>query len=72
MILWLQSWDGCQILKLVRHRNFPTKQYKCKSFIGGATTFFNGVDLVKFWPTKGAAAFWFGIFDDGFTVRMTI
>ena len=47
---------------------------------GGATTFFNGVDLVspsyysvksyscvqiRLWPTKGAAGFWYGTFTDG-------
>ena len=31
---------------------------------GGATTFWNTDQ--KFWPTRGAAAFWFGLFSDGY------
>ena len=33
---------------------------------GGATTFYNNDQMVKFWPTRGAAAFWFGLFSDGY------
>ena len=32
---------------------------------GGATTFYNNDQMVKFWPTRGAAAFWFGLTSDG-------
>ena len=36
---------------------------------GGATTFHNGVDLVRLWPTRGAAGVWYSLYTDGFTVR---
>ena len=32
---------------------------------GGATTFFVNDSPLLLWPTKGAAAFWFGLFSDG-------
>ena len=32
---------------------------------GGATTFFANDKPVLLWPTKGAAAFWFGLYSDG-------
>ena len=32
---------------------------------GGATTFHNGVDLVRLWPTRGAAGVWYSLYTDG-------
>ena len=32
---------------------------------GGATTFFVNDSPLLLWPSKGAAAFWFGLFSDG-------
>ena len=32
---------------------------------GGATTFFNSIDHIRLWPTRGAAGFWWGLFSDG-------
>ena len=35
---------------------------------GGATTFHNGVDLVRLWPTRGAAGVWYSLYTDGSNV----
>ena len=32
---------------------------------GGATTFFANDKPLLLWPTRGAAAFWFGLYSDG-------
>ena len=39
---------------------------------GGATTFHNGVDLVRLWPTRGAAGVWYSLYTDGSMVGQVL